>query len=146
MGLQKQPQHHSIKRKSIIQLLIGFSFLSVRYYCLSEDFCSTVQTNKKKVFGYIKSLIFKSSWQWQPLNPMFLFLGLQSRLGLTQSTKMTSIWLDLSAASGQFSSVKLRVALICSILLELKLLQDSHGTWGLLRCISGIVRDCFRRT
>lgn len=44
--------------------------------------------------------------------------------------KMTSTWLDLSAARGQFFSEKLRVALICSILLELKLSQDSHGTWG----------------
>lgn len=45
-------------------------------------------------------------------------------------TKMTSAWPDPSAARGQFFSVKLRVALICSILLEQKLAQDSHGTWG----------------
>ena len=44
--------------------------------------------------------------------------------------KPTSTWLDLSAARGQFFSVKLRVALICSILVELKLSQGSHGTWG----------------
>lgn len=48
----------------------------------------------------------------------------------TTGTEMTSTWLDLSAARGQFFSEKLGVALICSILLELKLSQDSHGTWG----------------
>lgn len=45
-------------------------------------------------------------------------------------TKVTSSWLDPSAAQGQFFSVKLRAALICSILLELKLSQDSHSAWG----------------
>lgn len=48
----------------------------------------------------------------------------------TRGTKPTGSWRDLSAARGQFFSAKLRVALICSILLKLKLSQDSHGTWG----------------
>lgn len=61
----------------------------------------------------------------------------------TTGTKMTSTWLDLSAARGQFFLVKFRVALICSIFCELKLSQDSHGTWGFTRRISGIVRDYF---
>lgn len=39
----------------------------------------------------------------------------------TTGTKMTSTWLDLSAARGQFFSVKFRVALIGSIFCELKL-------------------------
>lgn len=88
--------------------------------------------NKNEVFGYIKSLLLRAVGKVS--KPHVLVSRVPDSTGSDPErkitgTKLTSTWLDQSAARDQFFLVKLSVALICLILLELKLSRGSHSTW-----------------